>query len=177
MRSSTHCLSSVTASTYMFVESSDSWSSHSAIVAMANQPKICCAYDSAIEIAAFPTARVQHAKSLMPFALQSHTQHSSERNIGRHMLRATYGDDSAPSGAGGGRVLYHASARPGRHRPDTRIPRGKECARQRRAEPVVCDRLQSRAPAEHVSDLPRRSPAITRSRVGARPVPDRRATR
>ena len=87
MRSSTHCLSSVTASTYMFVESSDSWSSHSAIVAMANQPKICCAYDSAIEIAAFPTARVQHAKSLMPFALQSHTQHSSERNIGRQRDR------------------------------------------------------------------------------------------
>ena len=105
MRSSTHRLSSVPASTYMFVlESSDSWSSHSAIVAMANQPKICCAYDSAIEIAAFPTARVQHAKSLMPFALQSHTQHSSERNIGRHMLRATYGDEGVVRRAGAGRA-------------------------------------------------------------------------
>ena len=72
MRSSTHRLSSVPASTYMFVlESSDSWSSHSAIVAMANQPKICCARDSAIEIAAFRAGRVQHASSRMSFALQN----------------------------------------------------------------------------------------------------------
>jgi hypothetical protein len=92
MRSITHRLSSVPAATYMFVESSDWSSSRSAIVAVANQPKICCAHDSAIGIAAFPIGRVQHASSQMSFPLRNHTQHSSERTIGRHMLRATYGD-------------------------------------------------------------------------------------
>ena len=48
----------VPASMYMFGNSSDSWSSRSAVVAVANQPKICCAQDSAIEIATFPTWRV-----------------------------------------------------------------------------------------------------------------------
>ena len=126
MRWSTHRLSSVPASTYMFVESSDSWSSRSAIVAMANQPKICCAHDSAIEIAAFRTGRVQHASSRMPFALQNPTQHSSERNIGRHMLRATYGDIAIvpirpPAAAAGLRFRPEAGAgdcRIGRLRPE-----------------------------------------------------------
>ena len=92
MRSITHGLSSVPAATYVFVESSDWSSSPSAIVAVANQPKICCAHHSAIGIAAFPIGRVQHASSQMSFPVWNHTQHSSERTIGRHMLRATYGD-------------------------------------------------------------------------------------
>ena len=64
-------LSSVPASRYMFVESNDSWSIRSAIVAMATRPKICCAHDSPIEIAASPQRGVQRASSRMPFALQN----------------------------------------------------------------------------------------------------------
>jgi hypothetical protein len=69
MRSITHGLSSVPAATYVFVESSDWSSSLGAIVAVANQPKICCAHHSAIGIAAFPIGRVQHASSQMSFPL------------------------------------------------------------------------------------------------------------
>ena len=83
MRSITHGLSSVPAATYVFVESSDWSSSPSAIVAVANQPKICCAHHSAIGIAAFPIGRVQHASSHVSLPLWNHTQHSSERTIGR----------------------------------------------------------------------------------------------
>jgi hypothetical protein len=99
-------------------ESSDWSSSPSAIVAVANQPKICCAHHSAIGIAAFPIGRVQHASSQMSFPLFNHTQHSSDRNIGRHMLRATYGDQTQ---ARRGRLLA-------RRRPAPR-PRGVAAGR------------------------------------------------
>ena len=91
MRSITHGLSSVPAATYVFVESSDWSSSPSAIVAVANQPKICCAHHSAIGIAAVPIGRVQHASSQMSFPLWNHTQHSSERTIGRQGNRRPAG--------------------------------------------------------------------------------------
>ena len=93
-RPSTHRLSSVLASTYISAESSDSWSDRSATVAMSNQPKLCCADDSTIGNAAFPTGRGQHASSQMRLRARRGTQHSSSRNISRHMLRATYGDIS-----------------------------------------------------------------------------------
>jgi hypothetical protein len=133
MRWSTHRLSSVPASTYMFVESSDSWSSRSAMVAMANRPKICCAHDSAIEIAAFRTGRVQHASSRMPFALQNPTQHSSERNIGRQCGRRPsvrrVADECDPAGA---RVTACGGRSVGRH--DVAAPRLKQ-SRRRQAPP------------------------------------------
>ena len=91
-RSSTHRLSSVLASTYTSAQSSDSWSDRSATVAISNQPKICCADDSTIGNTAFPTGRGQHASSQMRIRAQRGTQHSPARNIGRHVLRATYGD-------------------------------------------------------------------------------------
>jgi hypothetical protein len=62
MRSSTHRLSSVLASTYMSAQSSDSWSDRSATVAMSNRPKICCVDDSTIGNAAFLTGCGQHAR-------------------------------------------------------------------------------------------------------------------
>jgi hypothetical protein len=97
-RSSTYRLSSVLASTYMSAESSDSWSDRSATVAMSDRPKICCADDSTIANAAFPTGRDQNASSQMRLGAQRGTQHSSARNIGRHMLRATYGDEAITVG-------------------------------------------------------------------------------
>ncbi len=88
-RSCTRRLSSVLASTYVSAESSDSWSDRSATVAMSNQPKICCANDSTIGNAAFPTGRDQHASSQMRLRAQRGTQHSSARNIGRRSDRAS----------------------------------------------------------------------------------------
>ena len=67
----------------MSAQSSDSWSDHSATVAMSNQPKICCADDSTIGNVAFPTGRGQHASSQMRLRAQRGTQHSSARTIGR----------------------------------------------------------------------------------------------
>lgn len=54
MGSSTHSLSSVPASTYVFVESRGLVVGRSAIVAMANQLEICCAHACAIGTAAPP---------------------------------------------------------------------------------------------------------------------------
>ena len=55
-----------------------------------NQPKICCAHDSAIEIAAFPEGALRRQAVGCRSRCRTHTRHSSERNIGPHMLRATY---------------------------------------------------------------------------------------
>ena len=38
---------------------------------IADQPKICCAHETAIEFVAFRTGRVRHASSRMPFVLQN----------------------------------------------------------------------------------------------------------
>ena len=59
-----------------------------------NRPKIVlrCRATSTIGNAAFLAGRRQHASSQMRLRARRGTQHSSSRNIGRHMLRATYGD-------------------------------------------------------------------------------------
>jgi hypothetical protein len=87
------------------------------MVAVANQPKICCADDSAIGKAAFLTSRGQHAASQMRLRAQRGRQHSSARNIGRHMLRATYGDEAlvrsdGPRRHGGLVLLWVVRGRP-----------------------------------------------------------------
>jgi hypothetical protein len=61
----------------------------SPIVAMATT-EICCVQHSATGIAALSVARPQHAAARSSFELQDQTQHSSRRNIGRHMLLSTY---------------------------------------------------------------------------------------
>jgi hypothetical protein len=105
-RSSAHRLSSVLASTYTSAESSDSWSDRSATVAMSHQPKICCADDSTIANAAFPTGRDQNASSQMRLGAKRGTQHSSARIIGRQRNRAM-----CPDGMSKAIARVHASER------------------------------------------------------------------